>query len=123
MYFILDDNNNVIETYFEQYTNWWKQPTNIMRKVVNQTAWYGARKEIDNIWYNKVFISTVFLGTSISLNPSDKRVFETCIFLADLNYISEQFELGKTFLEENYTTYEEAKKGHLELFKKWREIL
>lgn len=83
-WYILDENNNPIESTIEEFSKLSKE-----------------KRRVDWTSINGTNISTVFLGLDHSWTDDKILVFETMVFDGDLD--------GEM---ERYSTYEEAKLGH-----------
>jgi hypothetical protein len=100
-YYILDDDNNVVEAGVMEWGEWWE---------ANSRA--GGRRFLARTALEKVWVSTVFLGADHGLGDGPPLIFESMVFpldsVADLD--------GK-----RYSTYAEALHGHAALVRKWRK--
>jgi hypothetical protein len=99
-YYILDDDNNVVEAGVMEWGEWWEANSRGGRRFLARTA------------LEKVWVSTVFLGADHGLGDGPPLIFESMVFpldsMADLD--------GK-----RYSTYAEALHGHAALVRKWRK--
>lgn len=96
-YIMREDGSVYHEPDFMKWACWTNNPAN--RRV--------ASTRVGPWW-----VSTVFLGIDHNFGPSGPPVlFESMVFRED--------HRGRDFDSRRYCTYEEAKKGHEELVKKW----
>lgn len=94
-YYILDKDNNLDEIYDWRF----------------HRDWFDENRKRTQIGFNHLpngsMLSTIFLSSSAKIG-FDKLLFETCLFGKKIE--------GYDF-PINYTTYEDALKGHLEILK------